>query len=243
MGGLQNFLRGALDFLFPRHCVNCGKSNPNDGYGHLCAECRNAPFARPVNRCLRCAEMVGAAAPVFRCAACENSDFYFDAAKVACEYSGAGAALVRELKYKNAPYIARDIAKIISESAGFAEYFKGAVLAPVPLHKRKMRKRGYNQSAKICAEIARQNPNLNIAVAEILRRKKFTQTQTALDKDDRTKNVKGAFEIAKNNLPKDSKIIVLDDVMTSGATLNECAKVLKRAGFKSVRAFAFARRS
>lgn len=240
---LKELWQNLLDLIFPRHCVCCGKSNPCDGYGHLCAKCRNAPFSKQVNRCKKCAEIVAGDVPLQTCAKCDTLDFSFDSAKVACEYADAGRILILELKYQRASFLAKDIAKIISESEGFVEYFKDSVLVPVPLHPKKYRKRGYNQSEEICKAILKQNPNLNISLSKMLRRKKATPTQTALTRDAREKNVRGAFELRKTSLPRNSKIIILDDVMTSGATLNECAKVLKKSKFTSVGVFAFCRRS
>ena len=107
-----------------------------------------------------------------------------------------------------------------------------------------MRKRAYNQSEVLCGAVAKLYPELNLRVENLLLRKKFTPTQTALSKNERIENVRGAFAVKGGlNISKNAKIIVADDVMTSGATLNECAKTLRRAGFENVSAFAFARRS
>lgn len=233
-----------LDAVFPRHCITCGAPNPPGKFRYLCGECASGPFAHQAARCRRCAEIVGGSVDVSGCAKCDGADFFFSAAKVACEYASSGRDLVLELKYRGGLHVARDMATICSASAGFAEYFRGAVLVPVPLHRSRLRSRGYNQSEVLCREIARANPGLGIEVSRILERRKATGTQTALTRDERAANVRGAFSLsARCSASRDAHLIVVDDVMTSGATLNECAKVLRRAGFSSVRVFAFARRS
>lgn len=240
---MKSVLSKVLDFIFPRHCINCGKPNPADGYKYLCAECVSGPFAFQVIRCKKCAEIVGSDLPVPSCAKCETLDFHFKSALVACEYAAAGRELVLELKYRNGLWVASDIAKISSRAKGFEEYFINSVIVPVPLSPSRKRSRGYNQSEVMAKSIAVNFPSLNVTVAPILKRKTNTKTQTALTRDERAKNVKGAFAVIKNSIPKDARIIVFDDVITSGATLNECAKILKRAGFCDISAFAFARRS
>lgn len=232
-----------LDLIFPRHCICCGKVNPQDGFKYLCASCAYGPYIFQVNRCLQCAEIIGSDVIAPRCSKCETQEFYFSSALVACEYSDAGRELAIELKYRNGIWAASDIAKIASKSRGFPSYFNGSVIVPVPLSAKRKRKRGYNQSELMANAIAKENPVLNIKVKNILRRNKDTSTQTRLTLSERILNVKNAFEIRKNNLDKNSQIIILDDVMTTGSTLNECARILKKAGFKNIKVFAFARRS
>lgn len=232
-----------LDLIFPRHCISCGKPNPGGKYDYLCEDCANGVFSHQLPRCRRCAEIVGGEIALSRCAKCEGQSFYFDESRVACEYADAGRDLVLELKYRGGVWVAKDIAKLCAKLADFEEYFGGAVIVPVPIHSSRRSKRGYNQSAKIAEALRSTFPNLNLRVCELLKRTRSTPTQTLLSREDRASNVRNAFKLRENSLPKDSKIIVLDDVMTSGATLNECARMLKKSGFERVRAFAFARRS
>ncbi|MBO7521180.1 MAG: ComF family protein [Opitutales bacterium] len=240
----MSFFKKFLDLIFPRHCAVCGKENPEDGFDYLCADCANEAYITQVPRCKRCAEI----APVSArgCAKCDGEELFFDSAMVACEYAQAGRELVLELKYRGGTYVAKDIARLASRAENFSEFFEGAILVPAPLHSSRLRKRGYNQSEEICKSLAKMRARLNLKVENLLARRRPTPTQTALSKKDRILNVRGAFEVSKklkDKIDKNAKIVVVDDVMTSGATLNECAKTLKKCGFKNVRAFAFARRS
>lgn len=154
--------------------------------------------------------------------------------------------LLHDLKYRNGTYALYDLAKIAAQFPEAGRFIDGAILVPVPLHFLRKIKRKYNQSELIAKMFADTFPNAKARVADILKRKRRTPTQTTLDKEERETNIKNAFEIRGEKyirgIPKDANIVIVDDVMTSGATLSECAKILKRAGFKNVSALAFARR-
>lgn len=112
------------------------------------------------------------------------------------------------------------------------------VLMPVPLHKSRLRKRGFNQAFEIAKELAKTS---NLELDTSLIRVKNTQMQAQLKFKERTKNVKNAFEI--NKVMTNKKIILIDDVMTSGNTLKECANTLTKAGVEDIQILVFARKS
>lgn len=150
--------------------------------------------------------------------------------------------MVKELKYHKGLYVLPDVAKIFAQNSGYFEFVDNAYLVPVPLHGKRLKKRGYNQSRKIAEILAKQNPSIR-GVLDLLARIKDTPTQTMLDRQNRVQNVKNAFAVKENALcDKNAKLVLLDDVMTTGATLNECAKTLKKAGYKNVSAMCFAKR-
>lgn len=246
---LGDIIHSAVDFLFPRRCLVCGKINPKGKYAHFCDDC--APEADILRgaRCLRCSEIIGgnSAFNVATCPHCSDNPPFFDRSLVAGSFANALRQMVIELKYKGGTYLLSDISLLLKSVDTAQDFFENSVLVPVPLHFTRHLKRGYNQSAAICAAITKAFPNSNIRIAEILRRVRRTPTQTTLDKGHREKNVKDAFRVAgaKVSTPaiqKDARIIVVDDVMTSSATLSECARVLKISGFCRVDAFALARR-
>ena len=152
---LRAALDSLLDFVFPRHCLFCGRMNPRGPYRYLCENCANGPFSYQVARCKRCAEIVGSDVSPPSCAKCETELFHFSEAFVACEYASAGRALVLELKYRGGLWAAADMVKIISEARGFEDYFRGSVLVPVPLSRKRRRVRGYNQSEVVARMTAR----------------------------------------------------------------------------------------
>jgi ComF family protein len=125
--------------------------------------------------------------------------------------------------------VLRDIETMVERTPGYRRYFEGATLVPVPLHAIKLRERGFNQSERIAKLIARRTDAEG--VASLLERTVFTQTQTRLSRNARDANVKNAFALAPDAVViPDHRYILIDDVFTTGSTLNACAAVLREAG-------------
>jgi ComF family protein len=112
------------------------------------------------------------------------------------------------------------------------------LIVPVPLHPARQRERGFNQAGLLAKLLARQS---SIPVKPLLERIRYTNTQTALDRSERMENLHNAFRLRKNADVRGLRMLLVDDVLTTGATLNECARVLKRAGALSVHAATAAR--
>ena len=130
--------------------------------------------------------------------------------------------------------ILRDMPSWIDRSPGFREYLEGKVLVPVPLHRSRLRSRGFNQSEWI-AKAFRKAIDPNIQVINALKRTKNTPTQTELDRTQRKENMKNAFALKrKNHLKQEDEIMLIDDVFTTGATLNACTEVLREGGFNRI---------
>jgi ComF family protein len=155
-------------------------------------------------------------------------------------YTGVTKKLVYRFKYK--PFLT-DLQKLlidffyeglIQKEAFYKSLQNPSVFAPIPLHKSRFRQRGYNQSELLAKDLGQR---VGIEVLDLLQRVKNTKTQVGLSKDEREKNIKGAFVINKKYLDKIKdfrQIFLVDDVVTSGATLKEAAKLLKKAGVKKV---------
>ncbi len=242
----KHIIDKAADFIFPRHCLCCGKTNPDGEYGYICDECRETLRLLTGARCTKCSEPIGPATlpNVNGCAKCIDRKFAFDKSLCLCAFDGAGREIVHALKYRTGVYVLGDISKIAAKISETETFLKDAILVPVPLHITRTMKRHYNQSELIAKAVVKKYPDANAKIAKLLRRTRRTSTQTSFDKQERAANIKGAFAATKKagEISKEANIVIVDDVMTSGATLSECAKTLKRAGFKHVSAFAFARR-
>lgn len=141
--------------------------------------------------------------------------------------------IIHSIKYSNKFGVGKRLGEIIAEKCG--ENIQGwniDLIVPIPLHQLKKVNRGYNQSFYIAKGLGK---NLNIKVNQnLLKRIKFTQTQTALTLAERQENVENAFEVRKKLSVKGKKILLVDDVITTGATVNECAKVLTNSGADKV---------
>lgn len=151
----------------------------------------------------------------------------------------AGRRLVHTLKYEQGAWLARDMARIIATTPGFPEFLAGAILVPVPLHPRKLQVRGYNQARLVAKNLARLLPSLS--VLPLLVRVQDTPTQTQLDREERSRNVKNAFALRPGaTVDTAARHVVFDDVFTTGATLNACCAVLKAAGVENLDVATFA---
>ena len=245
--GFKNLLRLCADFFAPRECMACGKTNPKGEFGYLCPSCAAKIYFIRGGACLRCGEIVASnnAPFVQSCSSCALEKPFFNRAASACLYGDKGAErLLFALKYGGGTFAAADLARMVLKNNNAANFLKGALLCPVPLHKSRLRKRNYNQSELIARKVAELAPFLNIRIANLLERRRNTRTQTSLDKAQRAANVRGAFSLSagardilkteRNNIPR---VVIFDDVMTTSATASECAKVLKRAGFEAVDCF------
>ena len=168
------------------------------------------------------------------CPHCLDLDPVFDRGKTLFLAKGPGRSLIHELKYKSGSYAFEDVAQMLRLSAQYTEYLSGGILVPVPLHPAKQRERGYNQSERIARFLAREVGDCQ--VARLLRRVKYTETQTRLNRETREKNVKNAFALTAGAVVNPStNYILVDDVFTTGATLNACAAVLRKAGAQKIK--------
>lgn len=225
-----------LEVFFPRSCVSCGGGVDDSIYEHLCLDCSRELFLAIPPNCRICGyPFHGMLAGPKTCPHCAELDPLFDEGKTLFLAKGPGRALVHELKYQSGFYILRDIERIIQEARDYQNYLSGAVLVPVPLHSVKLRERGYNQSDRIAEALARAAGGRS-RVEKLLLRRKYTQTQTRLNREDRNRNVKNAFALAPDAVViPDQQYILVDDVFTTGSTLNACAAVLRKAGAEQIK--------
>ena len=168
-----------------------------------------------------------------QCPYCAELNPLFDQGKILFLAQGPGRSLLHELKYRHGFYVLRDIASMVLNSSDYTNYINGATLIPFPLNPAKFRERRFNQSQKLAKMLAK---TCQAKVLNLLRRTKFTQTQTRLNRHLRYQNVKNAFAIAANaRVIIDDDHILIDDAFTTGSALNACAQVLRQAEAKSIR--------
>jgi ComF family protein len=230
-------LCGVGDVVFPPACVHCRglvenvAGTPAAGFRHLCARCvTQLEFVRPPH-CQTCGHpFFGVVEGARMCPKCDGLDPAFGEGRTAVLFKGPARALVIELKYHRGLHVLDDMAEIFRRAAHVLAAVRGATLVPVPLHPRKARERGYNQ-AVLLAETLAGVAGAGTRVAPLLRRIVDTQTQTAFDRRTRMTNLKNAFALAPDRpLNPALHYILVDDVFTTGSTLNSCARALRRAG-------------
>jgi len=163
------------------------------------------------------------------CPHCAELDPLFEEGKTLFLAKGPARSIVHELKYKSGFYVLEDVKAMIAQTPYYKNYFKDAILVPVPLHPTKERERGFNQSRVIAEALHAATGAKDLQ--DLLLRTVYTQTQTRLSRAARHQNVKNAFALASNAVViPDQTYILVDDVFTTGSTLNACAAVLREAG-------------
>ena len=225
----RRFSAGALDLLFPRICPVCRSASDREGR-HLCSRCLAAIDLHSGAVCSRCGAMPeGAVGRDYLCSDCRDAPPAFDIARSAAHFSGPAREMILSFKYGGATWLRDDLADLL-EGCVRARFDSEAIdaIVPVPLHPARLRKRAYNQAALLAEALAaRIGADYR---PEILRRDRATATQTRLGAARRKLNVRGAFSAAHPEWAAGRTVLVVDDVMTTGATLDECARVLKFAG-------------
>jgi len=231
-----------LDWLFPRNCPGCGM--PSDRKGrHWCWDCFQKIETFPQQGgCEACGRRVeGDVTHSFVCDACRAARPNFDRARAAADFGGNLREQILAFKYQNALWMRQDLCDVLEGAV--RAYFQPAridVVVPVPLHRVRLRERSFNQSAMLAEALAQRLGRR--CDARSLIRARETGTQTRLDAAHRRTNIAGAFRVERPEWVAQRCVLLVDDVMTTGATLDECARVLKQAGARAVWAVTIARR-
>ncbi len=231
---------GAVDLVYPRRCCHCG-GGVVETEGHLCWECRTGidyvgdPF------CALCGDPVeGVVHHRFVCSWCARARPAFDRARSAARFRGCIKSALHALKYQNGTYLSRELGQMLAGAfaARYGDVSVDAVTC-VPLHRLRERARTYNQSALLAGELARLigrpcSPRL-------IERLRDTATQTHLSAHERRRNVRGAFVAARPDSVLNRRFLLVDDVMTTGATVDAASRALKQAGAAAVYVLTVAR--
>lgn len=236
---MNPLFRGFLDLLYPPRCEACGRLRREP----ICGECL-AQIERiepPV------CEVCGVAfdprargAP--KCEECRGRRKPFRIVRTAAHYTGPLADAIRRFKYDGQIVLAKPLSAIMSEAlANGAEGLAPAtldVICPVPLHASRLRERGFNQSALLAEHVSQA---IGKSVRPLLERTRPTAPQVDLPAPSRAANVRGAFAAVLTEVIAGQRVLLIDDLYTTGATLTECARALNRAGAAEVRVLTLAR--
>jgi ComF family protein len=243
----MGFLSKLIDIIYPPRCAVCRKFLREDGskgsteYASFCRECINEfkPCASPL--CPVCGRpFISDAGEDHLCEDCLRKRPLFRASASPYIYEGAIMSAIHQFKYGQKNFLARSLGPLL---AGFAQRWIteqiDLTVMPVPLHPKRLRERGFNQSLLLARHVSEHlNSRLDYLT---LKRVRYTLSQTGLGKEERRKNVKGAFEVAHSDSVRGRVILLIDDVTTTGNTLNECARVLMKAGSREVMCLTLAR--
>jgi ComF family protein len=228
--------RTMLNFALPPRCPGCGVIVGADH--SFCLDCWSALDFLGGPACGCCGEpMELALHDDARCGACLADPPPFDRMRAAVAYGPIARALALKLKYGGRPAIALTMAGPVRRAAG--ELLDGALVVPVPLHRRRLWARGYNQAALIARAIASKEA---LAI-DLLTRRRATRVLRAMGRNARARAVAGAFRLnpAWTERVRGARIVLVDDVYTTGATAKACARVLRQAGAAHVAVICWAR--
>ncbi|MFA5263440.1 MAG: ComF family protein [Opitutaceae bacterium] len=233
--------RGLLDVVFPPGCVHCGGVvEPGNGFRHLCEHCAEEIHFVQAPACEACGHpFFGIVHGERECPHCVGLAPAFDKGVTTVLFKGPARSMVIELKYHRGLHLEPDFEEAFRRSPRVLEFASGAVLVPVPLHVRKCRERGYNQAAFLAKCLVRACEG-RVRTEALLVRKVDTGTQTALDRRTRMDNLRNAFALVPGAVIKEGeRYLLVDDVFTTGSTLNSCAHALRRGGAKDIGVITF----
>lgn len=235
---MKNFFKKLKDnfneLLFPSkiHCFICGSEIFDDNYFCLCQNCfKNLNFLSNSNTCKICGtKLTGIGNLCERCVS--NQYKSFKLARAVFEYKGEIVNAIHNLKFNNKRYIAKPLSNILFDYFSHSTEFEDTdIIIPVPLHKTRLKQRGYNQT-----ELMLENfkENYNVCCDAVIRTKQ-TESQRTKDAKERFENMKNCFEVVKPEIIKHKNILIVDDVFTTGATCSSLSKTLLQSGARQVK--------
>ena len=238
---MNSFWRALGDFFFPPKCLLCGGSLGETPDDHPCPLCLAEIkfFFHP--RCPCCGLAFGETpGEDHLCSGCLTEERYFSKARALGPYEGLIVEAISRFKYLGSSRLAKVLGTLLAEYQDpdfpFSEF---ALILSVPLHPQRLRQRGFNQSLLLARRISRRHSIPLDFTA--LHRIRHTQPQTQLSGYERQKNIRGAFEVRRPEVIAEKHILLIDDVFTTGATVQECSRVLLKAGAKQVDVLTLAR--
>jgi competence protein ComFC len=220
----------ALDALFPQHCVGCGREGDL-----LCQSCRQTLPRIVPPLCPKCGQPQPSG---ILCPDCSGWPAHIDGIRSPFRFDGVIRQAIHQLKYRNLRALAAPLAELLNTYLT-ASPIPDGILVPVPMHPKRLRERGYNQSGLLARELGKLSGRP--VVMDCLSREQHTPPQARTSsRQERQRNVAHAFTCRDHRL-RSQPVLLIDDVATSGATVDACAEALKSAGTTRVWALVLAR--
>ena len=241
--GARRLAAAGCDLLFPPRCVSCG-SGLEEGHTDvlLCADCLGKLVPAAWNGCRRCGSRLSGEPRDGGCQKCKDAPFAFDRLAALGGYEGSLREAVLRMKRPSHDAISLAVGRLLAARCQelLADARPGLII-PIPMYWARRLRRGGNSPEVLAACLARA---FGVPCARgILVRRRSTSPQWPLTPDERRANVRGAFRVRRPAAVKDRRVLLVDDIMTSGATCSEAARVLKRAGAAAVAVAVVARAS
>lgn len=241
-GVLRGVFDGALALVYPDVCQICFARVSTRAEGYVCSDCwRNVSFIVPP-LCDRCGTpFQGAISDQFECANCKELDLAFSTARAAVAAKGMVLDVIHRWKYSGAIWFEPFLSRLLLREAqpALAEG-RWDFVVPVPLHRVRQAEREFNQAEHLARDLAAATGV--VLRTDLIRRVADTATQTALSRDKRARNMRRAFAVGAHGAEaRGRRIVLVDDVLTTGATTSACAEVLRACGAEDVCVWTVAR--
>jgi len=222
------FKNTILEVFYPENldCAICNNKIKDKAINGVCAFCMDFLPLINSNFCKRCGKPKDDTGE--SCAECDGVQYYFERAVSVFEYSTAVQRLIYRFKYRSETHLSRVLGNFMAQRLSEQKDWKYDAIVPVPLHKKRQSERGFNQALLLTSNISQ---TLDIPLIEnILHRTKQTLVQAGLGRHERFSNLKNAFSVGDNSKIKGKSIVLVDDIYTTGSTVNECSRALIDAG-------------
>lgn len=236
----HKFFDSLLTLAYPQACGACGNSVENSADGAACRLCweKTNIFSGAEILCAKCGAFLQAKSPNFQtfCHRCDGH--FYDSARAVGIYEHALAASVLHLKRE--PFVAQNLRKLFLSRFRHSDFQDAALIVPVPLSKKRFLERGFNQAAVLSKTLAKQS-GIKLDEHSLVRQIHTPMHRIGMDGKARAASVENAFEVKRPKFIKGTSVLLVDDVFTSGATVSNCAKVLKKCGAERVYVFTLAK--
>ena len=236
----HEIISSLMELLFPASCLACGQPPEQGNDVMFCRGCLSEVKLISEPLCTCCGRPFHKATGGDRlCGLCLTGHYHFDLARALVRYQPPITTIISSFKYHGQTTSLKSFQAIQQQLPGLTQLNQPDLIIPVPLHLKRLQQRGFNQ-ALLLARAFYQNQHQLIDF-RVLERHRYTEPQTGLSGKVRRKNLKNAFRVKDEEIVKGKRVVLVDDVFTTGTTVNECAKVLKKAGAKEVLVLTMAR--
>lgn len=237
---MKHLLRSLLDLLLPPACLCCDKPLTISIGLLFCPDCLAQLHLITTPLCPGCGRAyLKAAGGDHHCGTCLTKGWYFNAARAVLLYEDPAKALIHRFKYQGKTACLKSLSLLMTRLPHLTDFVKEAHwIVPVPLHSGRLRQRGFNQALLLARAFFPKDHRLQV---DFLRRIRPTPPQTGFNGAERRRNLKNAFAVTEPGRIRGKKILLVDDVFTTGTTADECARTLKKAGAAEVLVLTLAR--
>ncbi|MEN8142737.1 MAG: ComF family protein [Thermodesulfobacteriota bacterium] len=236
----MSLVEALLDLLFPPTCISCGSHQIADSKIMLCQTCRGElePISGPLCSCCGI-PFTAATNNDHLCGLCLTNHFHFDRARAVLRYKPPLTEIISRFKYHGQRTGLKTFRALQQQSTHLTEPTHPELIIPVPLHRKRLQERGFNQALVLARTFYPDDRGIIDFLTLI--RQRHTDPQTGLSGKARRRNLKNSFMVIDEEKVKGKRVILVDDVFTTGTTVSECARVLKKAGANKVDVLTLAR--